>query len=87
MTICLSPDVEAALLERARQEARDVDELANSIIRRALETEAQGYAETVKALEEAMDDVHQGRVRPFREFMKEHCERYPDPAECPSMRS
>ena len=81
MTVSLTPENETRLRARANKEGCDVDALVNALIGNALRSEEEEYADTVAALEEAMQAVREGRERPFAEFMKEHYERWPDPKE------
>jgi hypothetical protein len=36
------------------------------------------FEENVKAIQEGLDTIDQGRVRPYQEFFAEHRLRYPD---------
>ena len=39
----------------------------------------------VKAIQEGLDAVDAGRVRPFEEFLAEHRRRFPDPVQVASL--
>jgi len=80
MTITLTPHTEEQLRETARREGQDIDILAEAILAESLALRARQFDEDVKAIQEGLDAVDQGRVRPFREFMAEHRRLYPDPA-------
>ena len=76
MTITLPPETETTLREQANREGLDVDTFANALLVEALEQKARDYAEAVRAIQEGLDAVQQGRERPFEEFLAEHQARY-----------
>jgi predicted transcriptional regulator len=79
MSITLSPEVEAKLRDLAEKRGVDIEVYANALMNSVIEVDRQEYDETVTAIEEAMEDVREGRVRPYSEFIREHRARYPDP--------
>lgn len=72
MSITLEPETEAKLHETAAREGQGVDTLANALLAEILQQRERAFAEDVAAIQEGFDAVHQGRERPFEEFLAEH---------------
>src|SRR4051794_19092705 len=71
MTITISQELEARLNERATQEGRDLDAVAESLLLAALEWEAQERAEAVAGIRRGLEDSAAGRVRPAADVFAE----------------
>ncbi len=66
--ITLTPELEARLREVAAREGRDLNAVAQSLMKLALAWDAREHAESVAAIQEGLDDAAAGRVRPLAEF-------------------
>ena len=78
MTVVLEPETEAKLRKLASREGQDAQALANAWITESIARHEQEFIKSVKAIQEGLDAVDQGRVRPFQEFLSEHRQRFPD---------
>jgi predicted transcriptional regulator len=67
MTITISAELEAKLKERAAQEGRDPDAVAEALLAAALEWEAQERAEAIAGIQRGLEASAAGRVRPAAE--------------------
>lgn len=79
MAIVLKPETEEKLRQTAQWEGQDADTLADTLLAEVLAQREREFAEDIAAVQEAMEDVRAGRVRPYEEFLAEHRLRYPDP--------
>ena len=79
MTITLAPEAETALRRTAQRTGQEPDLIASRLLVEVLTQQEQDLLVEVAAIQEGLDAIDQGRVRPFREFMAEHRQRYPDP--------
>ena len=77
MAITLTPETEAKLRETASREGQDADALADSMLAEVLAQRAQEFEEDIAAVQEGLDAIDQGRVRPFKDYMAEHRQRFP----------
>ena len=80
MTITLKPETEERLRVTALREGQDADTLAETLLAEVLAQREEEFAEDIAAVQEAWTAIHEGRVRPFQEFLAEHRQRFPDPA-------
>lgn len=78
MTVILEPQTEAKLRELASREGQDAQALANAWLAESIARHEREFEENVRAIQEGLDAVDQGRVRPFQEFLSEHRRRFPD---------
>ena len=78
MTITLAPEAETALRKTAQRTGQEPDTIVSRLVLESLTQMEQQYADDVAAIQEGLDAIDQGRVRPFKEFMAEHRQRYPD---------
>ena len=76
MTVVLSAETEARVVERAVREGRDASSVADALIVAALEWEAQDRLEMADGIRRGLADSDAGRVRPFAEFAAEMRERH-----------
>ncbi len=63
ITVTLSPEVEAKLLEKATRQGKDVATVAAELLASVLEWEAQDYEEAVEGIQRGLDDFESGRFR------------------------
>lgn len=67
MALTVNPQLEARLREKAAQENRDADAVAEALLTMALDWEAQDYAEAVEGIRRGLEASAAGRVRPAAE--------------------
>lgn len=72
MSIILQPETEEKLRLTAQREGQDADTLASALLAEVLEKKAREFAENVAAIQEGFNALHEGRERPFDEFLAEH---------------
>ena len=80
MAITLTPETEAKLRETASREGQDADALADAMLAAVLAQRAQEFEEDIAAVQEGLDAIDQGRVRPFKDYMAEHRQHFPSMA-------
>ena len=78
MAITLKPETEEKLRQTAEWEGQDADTLADTLLAEVLAQREREYAEDIAAVQEAWVAVHEGRERPYQEFMADHRRRFPD---------
>lgn len=76
MLITLSPEAEARLREKARQDGRDVNAIADDLIIAALEREARDRAEAIEGVRRGDQAAAEGRERPLADFLAEQREKH-----------
>jgi predicted transcriptional regulator len=76
ITVTLSPEAEAKLLEKATRQGKDVATVAAELLASVLEWEAQDYEEAVEGIQRGLDDFEAGRFRSFEEFAEEQRRNY-----------
>lgn len=81
MTVVLSAETEARVRERAVQEGRDVNAVADALIIAALNWEAQERMETAEGVRRGLEASDAGHVRPFAEFAAEMREQHDLPTQ------
>jgi hypothetical protein len=79
MTLELRPDTEARLLRVAHQQGRDPADVINDILVAALGWEEIDQDE-IDLLNRRNREADEGRERSLDAFLREHCQRYPDPS-------
>jgi predicted transcriptional regulator len=79
ITVTLSPEAEAKLLEKAARQGKDVATVAAEMLASVLEWEAQDYEEAVEGIQRGLDDFEVGRFRSFAEFAEEQRQRVEAP--------
>ena len=79
ITVTLSPEAEAKLLEKAARQGKDVATVAAELLASVLEWEAQDYKEAVEGIQRGLDDFEAGRFRSFEEFAEEPRQRVEAP--------
>ncbi len=78
MTVTLTPEAETALRRTAQRTGQEPDLIVNRLLAEVLTQQEQELLVEVAAIQEGLDAIDQGRVRPFKEYMAEHRQRYPD---------
>jgi predicted transcriptional regulator len=63
MTIAISPELEARLRERASQEGREPDAVAETLLTAALAWEVQDQAEAIAGIQRGLEASDAGRTR------------------------
>ncbi len=76
ITVTLSPEAEAKLLEKAARQGKDVAAVAAELLASVLEWEAQDDDEAVEGIQRGLDDFEAGQLRSFEEFAEEQRRKY-----------
>ena len=79
ITVTLSPEAEAKLLEKAARQGKDVATVAPELLASVLEWEAQDYEEAVEGIQRGLGDFEARRFRSFEEFAEEQRQRVEAP--------
>jgi predicted transcriptional regulator len=82
MTITLAPEAETALRETAQRTGQEPDTIVSRLVLETLPQMEQEFMAEVATIQEVLDAIDQGRVRPFKEFMAEHRWKYPGFVSC-----
>jgi predicted transcriptional regulator len=77
MTITISAELEARLQERAAEEGKDPNLIAETLLAAALDWEAQERAEAIAGIERGLEASAAGRVRPASAVFAEMRARLP----------
>lgn len=77
MTITLAPDAETALRKTLQRTGQEPDAVVSHLVLATLTQMEEQRAEDTAAIQEGLDAIDQGRVRPFKEFMAEMRQKYP----------
>jgi predicted transcriptional regulator len=78
MAITLKPETEEKLRQVAQRQGQDAHSLADIWLAESIARHEQEFEANVAAIQEGLDAIDQGRVRPFEDFLSEHRQRYPD---------
>jgi predicted transcriptional regulator len=78
--VTLSPELEALLHDRAARRGQDVSLVASELLASVLGWEEQDSEETVKGIQQGLDDFEAGRFRSFQDFAQEQHHKYDLPA-------
>lgn len=78
MAITLKPETEETLRQTAQWEGQDADTFADFLLAGVLAEREHQIVENIKLLQEGLDAIDSGRVRPAADFFAEHRQRYPD---------
>ncbi len=81
IVVTLSPELEARLRDQAARQGQDVDLVASELLARVLEWEEQDSEETIRGIQQGLDDFEAGRFRSFQEFADEQRCKYNLPAD------
>lgn len=77
MTITLEPEAETALRKTLQRTGQEPDAVVSHLVLATLTQMEEQRAEDAAAIQEAMEDVRAGRERPYKEYMAEMRQKYP----------
>jgi predicted transcriptional regulator len=80
IVVTLSPELEALLHDKAAQRGQDVNIVASDLLASILAWEGQDAEETIKGIQQGLDDFEAGRSRSFQDFAEEQRHKYNLPA-------
>lgn len=81
IVITLSPELETLLQNKAVQQGQDISLVASELITRVLEWEVQDAEESVRGIQQGLDDFAAGRSRSFQDFAEEQRNKYNLPSD------
>ncbi|MBD1852439.1 hypothetical protein [Leptolyngbya sp. FACHB-711] len=76
IVVTLSPELEALLRDRAARQGQDVSLVASQLLASVLQAEEQDLEETIKGIQQGLDDFKTERFRSFEDFAEEQRHRY-----------
>jgi predicted transcriptional regulator len=76
ITVNLSPETEAKLLEEAARQGKDISIVAAELLAKVLEWKAQDTEEAIAGIQRGLDDFEADRFRSFEEFAQEQRRKY-----------
>lgn len=76
ITLNLSPETLAKLLEEAARQGKDISIVAAQLLTKILEWEAQDSEAAIAGIQSGLDDFEAGRFREFEEFAQEQRRKY-----------
>ncbi|MGB5596579.1 MAG: hypothetical protein WBM32_20530 [Crocosphaera sp.] len=76
IVITLNPELETLLRARAAQRGQDINIVASELLASVLVWEEQDSEETIKGIQQGLDDFEAGRFRSFRDFAEEQQQKY-----------
>lgn len=76
ITVNLTPEVEAKLLEEATRQGKDVSIVAAEMLVKVLEWETQDTEAAIVGIKRGLDDFEAGRFRSLGEFADEQRRKY-----------
>ena len=76
MAIVLTPQTEARLCEKARQEGIDLDSLADTLIASSLDWEGEDRAGAIEGIKAGLKDEAEGKVKSFAAFQADMRTKY-----------
>ena len=80
MTVTLTREAETVLRRTSQRTGQEPDLIVNRLLAEVLAQQEQELLIEVAAIQEGLDAIDQGRVRPFKEYMAEHRQRFPSMA-------
>ncbi|NEP10980.1 MAG: hypothetical protein F6K14_12355 [Symploca sp. SIO2C1] len=81
IVVTLRPELEARLRDKAARQGQDIDLVVTELLARVLEWEEQDSEETIRGIQQGLDDFEAGRFRSFQEFADEQRRKYNLPAD------
>ncbi|MCU0532470.1 MAG: hypothetical protein MUD14_00970 [Hydrococcus sp. Prado102] len=81
IVVTLSPELEALLYDRAARQGQDVNLVASELLASVLAWEEQDLEESIKGIQQGLDDFEAGRFRLFENFAQEQRRKYNLPAD------
>ena len=76
IVITLNSELETLLRARAAQQGQDVNFVASELLARVLVWEEKDSEETIKGIQQGLDDFEAGRFRCFQDFAEEQHQKY-----------
>ncbi len=76
LSVSLSPDIEAKLYAKAKQQGQDINTLAAELLTQLIEWEQQDTEEAIAGIQQGLDEFAAGRSRSFQEFVNEQQQKY-----------
>lgn len=76
IVVTLSPELEALLLDKAARRGQDISLVASELLAGVLEWEEQDSEETIKGIQQGLDDFEAGQFRSFQDFAEEQRSKY-----------
>lgn len=76
ITVNLSPETEAKLIEEAARQGKDISIVAAELLAKVLEWEAQEKEQAIAGIQSGLDDFEASRFRSFEEFAQEQRRKY-----------
>ena len=76
ITLNLSPELEAKLLEKAAKHGKVVATVATQLLASILDWEASDTEAAIEGIERGLDDFEAGRFRSFEAFAEEQRRKY-----------
>ncbi len=67
MTLTIHPETEAKLVEKARRDGTNVNDLADALLSAALDGEDEERADTISGIQRGLESAASGRVRSAEE--------------------
>ncbi len=85
ITIALSPEIEAQLLEKATCQGQDISNVAAELLTSILEWGAQDSEEAIEGIQHGLDDFETGRFHSCNDFAQEQRCKYNLPTDLSSI--
>lgn len=76
IVITLNSELEKLLRDRAARQGQDVNFVVSELLASILVWEEQDPAETMKGIQQGLDDFEAGRFRSFQDFAEEQRQKY-----------
>lgn len=76
IVITLNPELETLLRAIAVQRGQDVNFIASELLANVLAWEEKDSEETIKGIQQGLDDFEAGRFRSFQDFAEEQHQKY-----------
>jgi len=77
MTVTLTREAETVLRRTSQRTGQEPDLIVNRLLAEVLAQQEQELLIEVAAIQEGLDAIDQGRVRPFKDYMARHRQRFP----------
>ncbi|NER45165.1 MAG: hypothetical protein F6J92_00265 [Symploca sp. SIO1A3] len=76
IVVTLNPKLEALLRDKAFPQGQAIELVASKLLASVLEWEEQDLEETIKGVQQGLDDFEAGQFRSFQEFADEQRRKY-----------
>ena len=77
MTVTLTREAETVLRRTSQRTGQEPDLIVSRLLAEVLTQQEQDLLVEVAAIQEGLDAIGQGRVRPFKDHMARHRQRFP----------